>query len=84
MFKIILGVLFIVSHTVFAQEYTHDVAGNSTRDNNKQITSIHYNHLNLVDTIAYSDGRKIIYTYTGTGQKLRENNPCKWHSKTKT
>src|ERR1700716_4173116 len=38
----------------------------------KQIGNIHYNVLNLVDAIIYSDGRKIIYTYSSSGQKLRE------------
>jgi hypothetical protein len=71
MSKFIFAVLLIASHILFAQEeYRYDPNGNMTGDSNKQISSIHYNHLNLVDTIIYSDGRKLVYSYTGTGQKL--------------
>jgi hypothetical protein len=46
--------------------------GNLSKDVNKQIQSVHYNYLNLADTIVYSDGRKIIYMYTASGEKLQE------------
>jgi len=68
----IVACLLLASQSLLAQEYTYDVSGNLTGDTNKGISLIHYNHLDLVDTIVYSDGRKMIYTYTGTGQKLRE------------
>jgi RHS repeat-associated protein len=67
---LILFVLFYT--TAFPQAYRHDNNGNLSYDANKEIASIHYNYLNLVDTLVYTDGRKIIYTYTATGQKLRE------------
>jgi RHS repeat-associated protein len=56
----------------YSQEYSYDVNGNLSKDVNKQIQSIHYNYLNLADTIVYSDGRKIIYMYTASGEKLQE------------
>jgi hypothetical protein len=63
---------FLLSLRVFSQSYAYDGNGNLSVDNNKQISSIHYNHLNLVDTVIYQDGRKIIYGYSGSGQKLEE------------
>jgi len=68
----IVAYLLLASQSLLAQEYSYDVSGNLTSDVNKGISLIHYNHLDLVDTIVYTDGRKMIYTYTGTGQKLRE------------
>jgi RHS repeat-associated protein len=53
-------------------EYTYDANGNLISDANKHITAIHYNLLNLPDTITYSDGRKIVYAYTAFGQKVRQ------------
>jgi len=70
--KIIAYIFLFVTQSVFAQQYAYDSNGNLASDNNKQIASIHYNHLNLVDTLSYTDGRKIIYTYTALGQKLGE------------
>jgi RHS repeat-associated protein len=54
------------------QEYIYDSSGNLSVDATKQIAFIHYNFMNLTDTIVYSDGRKIIYTYTAAGKKLSE------------
>lgn len=62
----------MVYANTFSQEYTYDSNGNLVSDRHKEIGSIHYNHLNLVDTINYADGRKMIYTYNASGQKLRE------------
>jgi hypothetical protein len=71
--KFIFAALLLLSVArAYSQQYAYDGHGNLVSDANKQIASIHYNYLNLVDTIAYEDGRKIIYTYTASGQKLRE------------
>jgi RHS repeat-associated protein len=44
-----------------------------TRDDNKGIETIKYNHLNLPTEIIFvGDNRKINYLYTATGQKLRK------------
>jgi RHS repeat-associated protein len=65
--------LLLLSFSAYCQnDYNYDGNGNLSRDTNKEISLIHYNHLNLVDTVTYTDGRKIIYTYTGDGHKLRE------------
>ncbi len=51
-------------------EYLYDANGNMTKDANKGITQILYNHLNLPSRITYSDGRVINYVYTANGTKL--------------
>ena len=62
----------VLSQAVPSPEFTYDVNGNMKADANKNITSIHYNILNLPDTITYSDGTKVLYIYSATGQKLSE------------
>jgi RHS repeat-associated protein len=58
--------------SILPVEYSYDADGNLTSDANKDISAIHYNLLNLPDTITYSDGRKIVYAYTAQGQKIRQ------------
>jgi RHS repeat-associated protein len=58
--------------SILPMEYTYDANGNMNSDVNKDISYIHYNLLSLPDTITYSDGRKIVYAYTATGQKIRQ------------
>jgi hypothetical protein len=68
-----LTLLLLVHITAFSQEdYTYSPSGNLSSDTNKEIELLHYNYLNLVDTIIYEDGHKVIYTYLATGQKLKE------------
>jgi len=69
-----LGILSMrgISQPVPSAEYTYDASGNMKADANKNITSIHYNVLNLPDTITYVDGRKVSFSYSASGQKLRE------------
>lgn len=56
-----------------SQDYTFDANGNATLDNNKEITSISYNHLDLPEVIIFSgSNRKIEYEYSATGTKLRK------------
>ena len=54
-----------------ANEYTYDNNGNLTKDNNKGITNIAYNSLNLPSRVTFSDGSTIVYTYAADGTKLR-------------
>ena len=54
-----------------ANEYTYDANGNLTKDLNKNITGISYNCLNLPNTVTFSDGSTITYTYGADGTKLR-------------
>ncbi|WP_140487074.1 DUF6443 domain-containing protein [Flavobacterium sp. GSA192] len=57
------------SHT--AQEYGYDVNGNMTSDNNKGISTITYNHLNLPTSVTMAGGT-INYTYDAKGVKQRK------------
>jgi RHS repeat-associated protein len=69
-----LGILSMrgIAQPVPPAEFTYDASGNMKADANKNITSIHYNILNLPDTITYADGKKVLYIYSATGQKLSE------------
>lgn len=53
-------------------DYAYDDYGNLTRDDNKGITSIIYNHLNLPVEINFEDNtnKKITYLYDATGRKV--------------
>ena len=53
------------------QEYAYDGRGNLTRDDNKGITSITYNPLNLPSVVTFSTGATIQYFYRSDGVKLR-------------
>ncbi|WP_440068933.1 DUF6443 domain-containing protein [Tenacibaculum discolor] len=52
-------------------EYTYDANGNMIKDDNKGITSITYNHLNLPVSVTLAGGT-INYTYDAAGNKLRK------------
>ena len=54
---------------VAGQDYSYDCNGNLTRDNNKQISQIHYNYLNLPSEIDFGSGNKIRYIYDAVGVK---------------
>jgi RHS repeat-associated protein len=53
-----------------ANDYTYDSYGNMTSDENKDITNIIYNHLNLPTEITFGSTDKIEYLYNATGQKV--------------
>ncbi|MEW7289682.1 RHS repeat domain-containing protein [Aquimarina sp. 2304DJ70-9] len=53
-------------------EYQYDPNGNLIEDDNKNIVSIAYNVLNLPKEIIFSDGRKIINTYSTDGKKISQ------------
>ncbi|PRY09797.1 RHS repeat-associated protein, partial [Pontibacter ummariensis] len=53
-------------------EYAYDANGNMVRDENKGITSVSYNHLNLPDTVFVKDKGYIRYLYSAAGVKLRK------------
>lgn len=50
-------------------DYEYDANGNMIKDENKYISSIFYNHLNLPTQINFATGDKIEYLYNATGQK---------------
>jgi RHS repeat-associated protein len=58
--------------TKTATDYSYDVNGNLTVDNNKKISSIIYNHLNLPSVITVTGKGTITYTYDAAGNKLQK------------
>jgi len=67
---------FIDTHQ--KEDYLYDLNGNLTMDNNKSITAITYNHLNLPEKIVFKNQdpdfsnqpKAILYVYDALGQKL--------------
>ncbi len=53
-------------------DYQYDANGNLTKDANKKIQNITYNHLNLPVHIVFETG-EITYLYNATGQKLQKS-----------
>jgi RHS repeat-associated protein len=53
-------------------DYLYDANGNLNLDNNKAISSITYNHLNLPSVINITGKGSIAYTYDAGGNKLRK------------
>jgi RHS repeat-associated protein len=54
------------------QDYSYDGNGNKYIDNNKAIGNIHYNHLNLPDSIAITGKGYIKYVYDAIGTKVQK------------
>ncbi|MBI3138420.1 MAG: hypothetical protein HYZ15_07535 [Sphingobacteriales bacterium] len=55
-----------------SQDYYYDGNGNMKSDNNKRISSVIYNHLNLPDSIRIQGKGTIKYTYDALGNKLQK------------
>ncbi|MGN7825085.1 DUF6443 domain-containing protein, partial [Chitinophaga sp. 22536] len=53
-------------------DYSYDGAGNLTRDENKQIAAISYNHLNLPELITIKGKGNIRFLYDAAGAKVRK------------
>ncbi|RUT68083.1 RHS repeat-associated core domain-containing protein [Flavobacterium cupreum] len=53
-------------------DYSYDANGNMTKDNNKNITAITYNHLNLPTKITFATTGNIVYIYNAVGQKVQK------------
>lgn len=53
-------------------EYNYDFNGNLLRDDNKNISSISYNHLNLPEVIVVTGKGNITYQYDAMGVKLKK------------
>ena len=58
--------------TKTSTDYTYDVNGNLALDNNKKISSITYNHLNLPSVITVTGKGTVAYTYDAAGNKLKK------------
>jgi RHS repeat-associated protein len=63
---------FLDSASNGADDYSYDANGNMTKDNNKNITSIAYNHLNLPVKITFASSGNIEYIYNAAGQKVQK------------
>jgi RHS repeat-associated protein len=61
---------FHYSGTKQATDYSYDGNGNLTIDNNKAISSIVYNYLNLPNAVTVTSKGTITYTYDAGGNKL--------------
>lgn len=69
---------FIVESSSGAEGFTnsasnffdYDDNGNLIQDDNRNISSIEYNHLDLIEKITFSDGRYIDFVYDASGNKL--------------
>jgi len=55
-----------------ATDYSYDVNGNLILDNNKKISGITYNYLNLPSVITVTGKGTITYTYDASGNKLQK------------
>ncbi|SHN30804.1 RHS repeat-associated core domain-containing protein [Chitinophaga sp. CF418] len=53
-------------------DYTYDASGNFTSDNNKRITNITYNHLNLPETIKVFGKGTVTYLYDANGRRIKK------------
>jgi RHS repeat-associated protein len=58
--------------TKTSTDYSYDVNGNMVADNNKKISSIAYNYLNLPQTITVTNKGSIEYVYDAGGNKLKK------------
>ncbi|SEP23491.1 RHS repeat-associated core domain-containing protein [Flavobacterium sp. CF108] len=63
---------FVDSAANTVDDYSYDANGNMTKDNNKNITTIGYNHLNLPIKITFATTGNIAYLYNAAGQKLQK------------
>jgi RHS repeat-associated protein len=54
-------------------DYAYDANGNMTKDLNKDIVNITYNHLNLPEVVEKADGQRIRYSYDAAGIKLAQH-----------
>jgi RHS repeat-associated protein len=59
-------------NTKTSTDYNYDGNGNLILDNNKKISSITYNHLNLPSVITVANKGTITYTYDAAGNKLKK------------
>ncbi|MEM7367556.1 MAG: DUF6443 domain-containing protein [Bacteroidota bacterium] len=66
------GVEQFVDGASLLTEYTYDYNGNLISDANKEISFIEYNHFNKPTIILFSDGKRLTYTYSADGTKLRQ------------
>jgi RHS repeat-associated protein len=66
------GFGFMDSAANTVDDYSYDANGNIIKDNNKNITSIIYNHLNLPTKITFATTGNIVYIYNAIGGKVQK------------
>jgi|JI10StandDraft_1071094.scaffolds.fasta_scaffold00858_15 RHS repeat-associated protein len=71
-FKELTEKTFNVNNTDAQNEYAYDKNGNMIKDDNKGITAITYNHLNLPQQVNKGATDYVVYTYDATGRKLKQ------------
>jgi RHS repeat-associated protein len=62
----------LITEKAQAPDYGYDANGNMTKDDNKGIKTITYNHLNLPTKITFANPNNITYLYNATGQKVNK------------
>jgi RHS repeat-associated protein len=62
----------LITEKAQAPDYGYDANGNMTKDDNKGIQTITYNHLNLPTRITFVNGNNITYLYNASGQKVNK------------
>ena len=65
------GVDGFTNGTNGGDDYAYDDNGNLTKDLNKNISLIEYNHLDLVTKVTFTDGKRIEFLYDAAGAKLQ-------------
>ena len=63
---------FIAPASTTGNDYLYDSNGNMTRDQNKGITGIRYDHLCLPEMVKKTGADSLVYTYDAGGRKLRQ------------
>ncbi|HLK28701.1 MAG TPA: DUF6443 domain-containing protein [Puia sp.] len=63
---------FHYTGTKGSYDYTYDGNGNMNLDNNKSISYMHYNYMNLPDSIVFTGKGYIKYVYDAAGSKLQK------------
>jgi len=54
-------------------EYRYNSNGMLVADDNKGIAGIRYNAFGLVDSVGWTNGNSVIYTYDGNGKRIRKS-----------
>ncbi|WP_162903423.1 DUF6443 domain-containing protein [Taibaiella koreensis] len=61
-----------VNNNSGTNDYTYDANGNLSKDKNKKVDTIIYNHFNKPVSVAFSNGNKIQYSYDAEGSRIYE------------
>ncbi len=62
--------LGFIDGNTFGNDYQYDENGNLTKDLNKGITKIEYNHMDLVEKVTFLNDKSLSFTFDASGRKL--------------